>query len=185
MTGGLPPIRSSWRQTPRNSRPVIFPNRTLAVIILMLHPLWREDGSLIYSCCWHSPAQSLSCPSPSRLMTTFYCLKFETSPTWRARSPPYLHPPGNGWSGYTSKHQTLGSLFVASYDSQGYGGGIRPRLHTGKLLYDDRKSVRVGPNIKHRFQQFLSCCVGYLFPRKPVCHVLFIGRCVTADDFSC
>jgi hypothetical protein len=23
------------------------------------------------------------------------------------------------------------SLFVTSYDSQGYGGGIRPRLHTG------------------------------------------------------
>jgi hypothetical protein len=23
------------------------------------------------------------------------------------------------------------SLFVASYDSQGYGGGILPRLHTG------------------------------------------------------
>jgi hypothetical protein len=27
--------------------------------------------------------------------------------------------------------QALGSLFVASYDSQGYGGGIRTRLHTG------------------------------------------------------
>jgi hypothetical protein len=27
--------------------------------------------------------------------------------------------------------QALGSLFVASYDSQGYGGVIRPRLHTG------------------------------------------------------
>jgi hypothetical protein len=26
--------------------------------------------------------------------------------------------------------QALGSLSVASYDSQGYGGGIRPRLHT-------------------------------------------------------
>jgi hypothetical protein len=26
--------------------------------------------------------------------------------------------------------QTLGNLFVASYDSQGYGGGIRNRLHT-------------------------------------------------------
>jgi hypothetical protein len=25
------------------------------------------------------------------------------------------------------------SLFVASYDSQGYGGGIRPRLHTGSV----------------------------------------------------
>jgi hypothetical protein len=31
----------------------------------------------------------------------FYCLRFETS------------------------------LFVGSYNSQGYGGGIRPRLHTG------------------------------------------------------
>jgi hypothetical protein len=27
--------------------------------------------------------------------------------------------------------QALGSLFVASYDSQGYGGGIQTRLHTG------------------------------------------------------
>jgi hypothetical protein len=29
--------------------------------------------------------------------------------------------------------QVLGSLFVASYDSQGYGGGIRTRLHAGDL----------------------------------------------------
>jgi hypothetical protein len=40
--------------------------------------------------------------------------------------------------------QALGSLFVASCDSQGYGGGIRPLLHTGltvtksKLCYDRR-----------------------------------------------
>jgi hypothetical protein len=27
----------------------------------------------------------------------------------------------------------LGSLFVASYDSQGYGGGIRSRPRTGRL----------------------------------------------------
>jgi hypothetical protein len=26
--------------------------------------------------------------------------------------------------------QALGSIFVASYDSQGYGGGIPPRFHT-------------------------------------------------------
>jgi hypothetical protein len=30
--------------------------------------------------------------------------------------------------------QVLGSLFVASYDSQGYAGGIRPRLHMGHCL---------------------------------------------------
>jgi hypothetical protein len=29
--------------------------------------------------------------------------------------------------------QAPGSIFVASYDSQGYGGGIRPRLHTGSF----------------------------------------------------
>jgi hypothetical protein len=40
-------------------------------------------------------------PSPLGLATVFYCLRFETS------------------------------LFVASYDSQAHGGGIRPRLHTG------------------------------------------------------
>jgi hypothetical protein len=55
-------------------------------------------------CCWSSTAQSFSGPSPSGLVTIFYCLRFETS------------------------------LSVASYDSQGYGGGIRPRLHTGFLL---------------------------------------------------
>jgi hypothetical protein len=38
------------------------------------------------------------------LATIFYCLRFETF------------------------------LCVASYDSQGYGGGIRPRLHTGQLI---------------------------------------------------
>jgi hypothetical protein len=27
------------------------------------------------------------------------------------------------------------SLLVAFYDSQGYGGGIRPRLHTGSQGY--------------------------------------------------
>jgi hypothetical protein len=29
--------------------------------------------------------------------------------------------------------QALGSLFVASYDSQGYGGGIGTRLHAGNV----------------------------------------------------
>jgi hypothetical protein len=33
--------------------------------------------------------------------------------------------------------QALGSHFVASYDSQGYGGGIRTRLHTGMYLPND------------------------------------------------
>jgi hypothetical protein len=56
--------------------------------------------SLFRLCCWPSPAWSFSGPSPLGLVTIFYCLKFEIT------------------------------LFVSSYDSQGHGGGIRPRLHT-------------------------------------------------------
>jgi hypothetical protein len=70
-------------------------------LVLVGHPLWREVGSVLCTCCWPLPAQSFSGPSPLGLETIFYCLTFETS------------------------------LFVASYDSQGHGGGIRPRLHTG------------------------------------------------------
>jgi hypothetical protein len=72
--------------------------------------LWRENGSDVYNCCWPSPAQPFSGPSPVELVTVFYCLRFETS------------------------------LFLASYDSQGYSGGIRPRLQSqsSKLLYDWR-----------------------------------------------
>jgi hypothetical protein len=60
--------------------------------------MWGADGSVVYNCTWSSPAQSFSGPSPMGLVTIFYCLRLETS------------------------------LFVASYDSQGYGGGIQPRL---------------------------------------------------------
>jgi hypothetical protein len=55
--------------------------------------------------------------SPVGFVAIFYCLRFETS------------------------------FFVASYDSQGHGGGIRSRLHTGLtrewvwVLYYDRRSV--------------------------------------------
>jgi hypothetical protein len=68
-------------------------------------PLSREDGSVYCICRWPLPAQSFSGPSPLGLVTVFYCLRFETS------------------------------LFVASYDSQGHGGGIRPHLHTGFIPF--------------------------------------------------
>jgi hypothetical protein len=50
------------------------------------------------------PSQSFSSPSPPGIMTTFYCLRFNTPPTWKARSP-YLYPPGTGWPSYTPTHQ--------------------------------------------------------------------------------
>jgi hypothetical protein len=41
--------------------------------------LWREDGYIVYNGCWSPPAQSFSGQSPIRLVTIFYCLRFETS----------------------------------------------------------------------------------------------------------
>jgi hypothetical protein len=58
---------------------------------------------IIYNSSWPSPAQSFPDPSPAGLMTTFYCLRFEIPPIWRARSP-YLYPTGTGWPGYIPRH---------------------------------------------------------------------------------
>jgi hypothetical protein len=59
--------------------------------------------SVVYNCCWFSPAQSFSGPSPMGFMTTFYTLRFETPLTWRAKSP-YLHPPVREWPSYTPRN---------------------------------------------------------------------------------
>jgi hypothetical protein len=48
-----------------------------------------------------SPAQSFSGPSPAGLMTTFYCLRVETPPTWTARFRIYI-PQEQGVSFYNS-----------------------------------------------------------------------------------
>jgi hypothetical protein len=60
-----------------------------------------------------SPAQSFSGPSPVGLVTIFYCLRFETL------------------------------LFVVSYDSQGYGGGIRPSLHKSIFSLPNEVKVKI------------------------------------------
>jgi hypothetical protein len=57
--------------------------------------------------------------------------------TWRTRSL-YLCPPVTRWSSYTP--QVPGSLFVAFYYSQGYGGDILIRLHMGSWNYRTWKS---------------------------------------------
>jgi hypothetical protein len=84
-------------------------------LVFVGRPLWREDASVFFLCCWPSPAQSFLGPSPLALVTIFYCLRFETS------------------------------IFVASYDSQGHSGGIRSRLHTGDICLPLRRIVLFAP----------------------------------------
>jgi hypothetical protein len=97
------PASLSWNKAPFwGLRPDLYYCQTVAGFVDLGCPLRREDGSVVYNCCWPSPAQSFSGPGPVGLVAIFYCLRFETS------------------------------LFIASYDSQGHGGGIWPRLHTGQ-----------------------------------------------------
>jgi hypothetical protein len=49
------------------------------------------------------------------------------SPNLEGQVPVFISPRNRVAQLYP---RALGSLFIASYDSQGYGGGIRPRLHT-------------------------------------------------------
>jgi hypothetical protein len=58
--------------------------RQLLFFFYVGHSLWRENGSAVYNCCWSSPAQYFLGPSPAGLVTVFYCLKFETPPTWKS-----------------------------------------------------------------------------------------------------
>jgi hypothetical protein len=61
-------------------------------------------------------------------MTTFYCLRFETPQT--GGPGPRIYIPQEQAGPIMSLG--TGSLLVASYDSQGYSGGIRPRLQMGR-----------------------------------------------------
>jgi hypothetical protein len=75
----------SWYQAPSEAQDQIFITDSCGFVAG--HVLWRQDRSVVYNCCWPSPAQSLSSPGPAGLMIIFYCLRFQTPPTWRARSP--------------------------------------------------------------------------------------------------
>jgi hypothetical protein len=68
---------------------------------------------------------AFSAPSPAGLLIIYYCLSFETSQP-RGRAPHIYTPQEQGGPAIP---QALGFYLFASYGSQGYGGGIRPRLH--------------------------------------------------------
>jgi hypothetical protein len=59
------------------------------------------------------------------------------SPNLEGQVPVFISPRNRVAQLYT---QALGSLFVVSYCSQGYGGSIRPRLHTGSSYCVKSKS---------------------------------------------
>jgi hypothetical protein len=97
-------VSLSWNKAPIRSLTTTFLllSHTCGFID-MGRSLSREDGSVVYSLCWPSPAQWFTGPRPAELLTIFYCLRLETPSTWRATSP-YLYTLGMGWPSYTPKH---------------------------------------------------------------------------------
>jgi hypothetical protein len=69
--------------------------------------------------------------SPAGLVIMFYCLRFETPPNLEDQVAVFISHRKRVDQLYP---QALGSTFVASYESQGYGGGTRTRLHAESVL---------------------------------------------------
>jgi hypothetical protein len=133
--------------------------------------LSREAGSIVYNCCWSSPAQLSSGPNPAGLTTVFYCLKFETPPILRARSP-YLYFLGTEWPSYSPG---IGFPFCRLLQL----AGLRWRY--------SNPAPRTGSHRKHRFKQFFCCWVTSLSTRtaqkRPL--ICFLcNRCYADELFT-
>jgi hypothetical protein len=125
-TGGLPPISSSWRQASWDSRHsnFIFQLKTCdysPYVVTSLTRGWVCPLQLLLVFASAVIIRSESCGTHDHILLS----QIRDSPNLEGQVPVLisrnrvarLYPPA------------LGSLFVAFYYSQGYGGAIRPRLH--------------------------------------------------------
>jgi hypothetical protein len=180
----------SWFQAPIwGPRPDFYYCQTTAGFFYVGPPLWRENGSVVYNCCLPSPAQSFSGSNPAGLMTTFYCLRFETPPTWRSRSP-YLYPPGTGWPSYTPRHWVPFSSPPST--SRATAEVFEPASTQGNRQLNLLVLVIwpwYGPHRKRLFQYcvFSRCRVNKLFtglfPSNGCCTVTCLHSCYSQFDY--
>jgi hypothetical protein len=96
------------------------------------------------------------------------------SPQSRAPGPLYLCPPVTVWPSYT-----LTSLFVAFYDSHGYGEGILRSLHTGRKTYQVTKHYSYKTDIQNYYNNLqLFSCLNKFLPEYLYCLIPLIHRTV-------
>jgi hypothetical protein len=82
-------------------------------------PLWLEDGSVVYDCCWSLPAQSFSAPLAAELTAMS---QIRHSPNLEGQVPVFIYPRNSVAQLYP---QALDSLSITSKSQS-------------KLLYDWR-----------------------------------------------
>jgi hypothetical protein len=127
MTGGLPPISLSWQEAP-----------------------WDSTSNFIFllNTCGYSPYVTSSlkrgwvlftiASAPRQHSHSQVQVLWDLWPRFTVSDSTLSQPGGPGPCIYISQEhggpvipQALGSLFVTFYYLQGYGGGVRPRLHMG------------------------------------------------------
>jgi hypothetical protein len=137
----------------------------LLPFFFMQGALWREDGSVICSPTTHWLE---SCRTHTHTLLSLLRLPQPAGPGPRIYIPRnrvvQLYP----WA--------LGSLFVTSYDSQGYGGGILSRFHTGQLEWLQWSKVTV--TLRLTVSQSVCLDVELLLVLMTKCLLLF-------DDYGC
>jgi hypothetical protein len=154
-------VSKFWYRAPSGAHDLIFITVwQLRSCFFVGRPLWREDGSVSYKCCWLLPAQSFLGPSPFGLATIFYCLRFETY------------------------------LFVTSYDSQGYGRGLKrlPQFYAryyslGAYATENTVSIVIA-------QKYLDWCLrnrcrGKLFTESLPSNENLLWLCYSGFQASC
>jgi hypothetical protein len=87
----------SWFQATIRARDQFFFSVKLSLdncrFLILWRPLWREDGSVIYCCCWSATVQDYI------LLSQFFRLHQPGGP-----DPRIYIPPGTGWPRYIPGH---------------------------------------------------------------------------------
>jgi hypothetical protein len=133
-----------------------------------------REGSAVYNCCWsHQRSHS------------WFLVPRDWWPYFTVSDSRLAQPGGPGSRIISPQEQGgpvippgLGVVFIASYDSQGYGGGIRTRLHSLVQAITDIRYISFTRTTQKRYFALDSCCNALKWR-------LFTGRCMKRRFFYC
>jgi hypothetical protein len=133
MTGSLPPISSSWWPARRDDRHFFFQRNTWChspYVTTSLARGWVYSLQLLLVLTSSVILRSYACRTCDHILLS----QIRNSPNLECQVPVFIAPRNRVAQLYL---QVQGSHFIASYNSQGYGGGIRRRFHMGGQTLSD------------------------------------------------
>jgi hypothetical protein len=164
----------SWCQAPTwGQRPDFYYSQTVAGL-LMWGALSEERMGLSFTIA--AGPRHRSQVRVQRDSSLILLSQIRDSPNLESQVPVFIFPRNMVAQLYT---QALGSLFVASYDSHGYGGGIRTRLHAGESTTQSHSYITTGglPSISSSELLVLVIQARHEPQRKHLFHYCVFSRC--------